>query len=510
MERIWNSLRGPELYHIYQKNNVASHFYNKNIAERFSGSIIKWMSTFWNYKTWLSPIFLIVAYKKDWLNWQGLQLLLPYMAAIIVLILASQCVRGFGRLLSTEYQVFLADLTAFQKLPTADNKRKVSMYDFCFSDWPVEYTATQFSSKTQSHYRNCNYPLYLFSGICVNTFGVRLLYPGSMSFLFSMLNPSLMEGREKLMMQHKGQRSKLRTADHNHIDTIFIDHRADDTPQGQKLVVCSDGNAGFYEIGCMSTPLEAGFSVVGWNHPGFSGSTGEPTPSQEQRAMDAVMQYCVNILSFQPHEIILFAWSIGGYNASWAAMTYPDVHSVVLDASFDHIQPLALSHMPRSWRWLIDLAIPNHLNLNNAQLLCKYPGKIQLVRRLKDETISTSESSQLESNRGNNLLMEIFTHRYPHLMNSDGIKALKLWLSADKLLQGVLLKSYEIGEDTVSIENNSNNETFPSEFGADMENELKEKALICLAREHMTDFDSTHCTHLPGHLFRNLPGLKAL
>lgn len=38
-------------------------------------------------------------------------------------------------------------------------------------------------------------------------------------------------------------------------------------------VICSEGNAGYYEVGCMSTPLDAGYSVLGWNHPGFWGST---------------------------------------------------------------------------------------------------------------------------------------------------------------------------------------------------------------------------------------------
>lgn len=40
------------------------------------------------------------------------------------------------------------------------------------------------------------------------------------------------------------------------------------------------GNAGFYEIGCMETPLGKGFSVLGWNHPGFGGSTGTPWPQK--------------------------------------------------------------------------------------------------------------------------------------------------------------------------------------------------------------------------------------
>ena len=42
---------------------------------------------------------------------------------------------------------------------------------------------------------------------------------------------------------------------------------------GDMLVICCEGNAGFYEIGMAITPLEAEYSVLGWNHPGFGGST---------------------------------------------------------------------------------------------------------------------------------------------------------------------------------------------------------------------------------------------
>lgn len=64
---------------------------------------------------------------------------------------------------------------------------------------------------------------------------------------------------------------------------MFFLRRQDDTGMGTVWVlsssllllqvVCCEGNAGFYEIGCTVTPLEGGYSVLGWNHPGFSGST---------------------------------------------------------------------------------------------------------------------------------------------------------------------------------------------------------------------------------------------
>lgn len=49
--------------------------------------------------------------------------------------------------------------------------------------------------------------------------------------------------------------------------------------KGKYLVVCCEGNAGFYEVGMISTPMDAGYSVLGWNHPGFGGSTVRKTLS---------------------------------------------------------------------------------------------------------------------------------------------------------------------------------------------------------------------------------------
>ncbi len=55
---------------------------------------------------------------------------------------------------------------------------------------------------------------------------------------------------------------------------------------------------------------------------------GVPFPDQEENAIDVVMQYAIYKLGFQPENIALFAWSIGGYPATWAAMNY-DVRFIV-------------------------------------------------------------------------------------------------------------------------------------------------------------------------------------
>ena len=74
---------------------------------------------------------------------------------------------------------------------------------------------------------------------------------------------------------------------------------------GRTLVLCCEGNAGFYEIGVMTTPVAAGYSVLGWNHPGFGGSSGAPFPDQERNAVDAVMQFAIHRLGFLPQDIIV-------------------------------------------------------------------------------------------------------------------------------------------------------------------------------------------------------------
>lgn len=45
------------------------------------------------------------------------------------------------------------------------------------------------------------------------------------------------------------------------------------TSNGNVLVITCEGNCGFYESGIISTPLNKGYSILGWNHPGFGSST---------------------------------------------------------------------------------------------------------------------------------------------------------------------------------------------------------------------------------------------
>lgn len=56
---------------------------------------------------------------------------------------------------------------------------------------------------------------------------------------------------------------------------------------------------------------------------------GAPYPTQEENAIDCVMRFAIEHLRFPEEQIILYAWSIGGYTATWAAMNYPSIQSLV-------------------------------------------------------------------------------------------------------------------------------------------------------------------------------------
>lgn len=61
-----------------------------------------------------------------------------------------------------------------------------------------------------------------------------------------------------------------------------------------------------------------------WNY--FKGT---PYPSEEQNAVDIVVQFAIHGLGFKPENIVLFGWSIGGYSSTWAAMNYPEIKGIV-------------------------------------------------------------------------------------------------------------------------------------------------------------------------------------
>lgn len=340
--------------------------------------------------------------------------------------------------------------------------------------------------------------------VVAHSFARPMIFPGSVKLLQSAMFQPLTTGRA-MLIEKNGHRAKLLTQDQIEIDTMFLDRRNTEG-NGRTLVINSEGNAGYYEVGCMVTPRNAGFSVLGWNHPGFAGSTGIPSPQTEHGAIEAVVMYAVTKLGFTLDNIILFAWSIGGYSTSYAAMTFPDIKAVIIDATFDDVMPLAEAKMPGAISGIVAGVIENYFPLNVAQNLVRYPGPIKLVRRLQDEIIAT-QAYNPATNRGNFLLIQLLTYRYPHVMTEKGLQAVKIFLSAQDTFSQVRVKTsmdYDEGfcEATVRSYTDGQWPTFPSEMGLEWAAEIRRQVAVFLAIKYMSHFDATHCTPLPSSYFQ--------
>ncbi|XP_058678543.1 phosphatidylserine lipase ABHD16A isoform X1 [Ammospiza caudacuta] len=468
MAKLLSCVLGPRLYRVHRPRPPGpapgsgggggtergepawDSYYQPRGLEKHTDSVLALASVLWSISYYASPLAVLYLYRKGLLTMSRV-VPLSHCAATLGLLLAGvACLRGLGRWSNPQYLEFMAALEESHRSGSAESKRKLGLYTFDFRSWPVDFRwdsagpawggsravpLLQTPPRPRGGSRGLlgalrKLPCALARWLLAHTLGRRMLFPGSVRLLQRALLPALLQGQARLIEQFGGQRVKLLACDGNEIDAMVIDRRGRGDPRGDTLVICCEGNAGFYEVGCVSTPLEAGYSVLGWNHPGFGGSTGVPLPQSEANAMDVVVRFALQQLRFAPPSIVVYAWSIGGFTATWAAMSYPELGGLVLDASFDDLVPLALKVLPRSWRELVTQTVREHLNLNNAEQLCRYQGPVLLVRRTKDEIITTTTPDDIASNRGNDLLLKLLQHRYPKVVAEEGLRAVREWLEA--------------------------------------------------------------------------------
>ncbi|XP_044766983.1 phosphatidylserine lipase ABHD16A isoform X2 [Coccinella septempunctata] len=514
LSTIWKCIFSPRLIKVY---GTSSNLYQPSNYEKWGDQVISSLYMIWKLGLYTSPFIVGILYHKDYFTHEGLLSLTKFVTSIGVILVISYISRGLGRSFDDTYKNFIKALEEVNQEITPITKRNISAYDFEFYAWPIEYNLQQLngSNKVSTSAFNpmphgnmldnlLQLPFRIAAAVAIHTFGIRLIYPGSLGILKIILDKALIQGRSRYVEYFRGERFKIRTSDGNDLDTMFVDRRTN-LPNGNTLVICCEGNAGFYEIGIMGTPLEAGYSALGWNHPGFGGSSGTPYPPQEQNAIDAVMQFAINKLGFKVENIVIFAWSIGGYTATWASMNYPDIKGLVLDATFDDILPLAVNHMPAIISPVVDLAIREHANLNVAEQLVEYPGPVLFIRRTADEIICTKEGD-ITTNRGNFLLKKLLWRRYPLIFGSSQMNLLEEFLSLPSSKQDTLLRTHEVNEsECISLLQSYISEyskSFPLKIGEDFGTLEKNKMSLFLASKYLKDFKSTHCTMLPPEMFQ--------
>lgn len=504
----------PKLHKEYGIGSCQK-LYEPGGLEKWGDQIISTLSMMWNIGYYTSPLIITFLYRRGYFVAESIASLAKFTTGIGLLVVISLCMRGLGRSQSRTYVKFVEALENCKTQNREENKKALRMFDFDFKHWPVDFdvasveenkskTTVESQSSRAKPFWISSLPCEVAAYVAVHTFGIRMIYPGSVKLLQSFFAPVLIQGRSKLVETESAIRYKLKTKDSNHIDTIFIDNRGKSN-NGKTLVICSEGNAGFYEIGIMSTPLSLKYSIIGWNHPGFAGSSGRPYPPEDQNAIDAVMQFAIHELKFTPDNILLFGWSIGGYTSLWAASQYPEIKGVILDGTFDDVLHLALPRMPAFLSGVVKLAIREYVNLNHVELINKYSGPVLMIRRTEDEVICTEERN-IETNRGNYLLISFLKYRFPNIFKPPQVAFT------------INLLSKPLEKTKINVEENNdqfclslltsyvadNTKKYPNLIGEDYTEEMRNQLAEYLIRKHFYDFKSTHCTPLPDEFF-NMP-----
>lgn len=502
------------MYNVRSGNGL----YQPNTLERWGDTIIQASIVLWQISIYTSPIIAYTAYRRGYFYSDSRLLLLKLGILGVLALSAAFLVRAMGRATNPTYLYFNKRLRYIVQNYNAETKKELQNYEFDYSAWPVDFVWKSCDKSGNEKTSRCpimcgdstlrkalTNPISLLGYVAIHTFAIKLIYPGSISVLNYIIKPNLDVGRKKLLEDRQAERFKLATPDGNELDAMFLDQRGK-TSNGSTLVICTEGNAGFYEIGIVVTPIELEYSVLGWNHPGFGCSSGTPYINAEKCAIETVLQFAITRLNFSPENIILFGWSIGGFTSSYAATIYPDLKAVILDATFDDILPLALNQMPKFVEPIVSVAIRDHANLDVASYLIQYNGPISLIRRSEDEIISLTEGD-LTTNRGNHLLVKLLKARYPHLWTDETETVIWTWFGVSAHKKDLIYEKYGVNLDVCKKEyelhKNKHNRQYPLTFGKDFSSTEKIHMLLYLASIYMNDYPSTHCTPLPSSMFQS-------
>ncbi|KAL6429784.1 hypothetical protein ACFW04_007581 [Cataglyphis niger] len=540
IKSLWKCTFSPRLFKIYEVTwigHLVDKSYEPKNLERWGDQIVSIVSipfaAIWSIGLYavpvLVPLIAIFIYQRSYSFIENVFYLSKLTAGAGALLIASLVVRGYSRVNNPIYVKFIQTLNEANLQYNERTKQELHKYDFEFWAWPVDFDISKLKSDKMANKLTLQkiaavsgrlkrqsrkdflfaIPCKLFSYIIAHTIAVKMIYPGSVSVISWAIGSTLSKGRIDLIKQG-GERFKLKAADKNQIDAMFVDRRNNfhRNTNGDILVITCEGNCGFYETGIISTPLNKGYSVLGWNHPGFGGSTGAPYPNQEENAVDCIMRFAIERLQFPEERIILYGWSIGGYAATWIAMNYPSIQSLVLDATFDDILPLALKAMSPSLEGVVRNIIRDYFNLNIAEQLNRYNGTVLLVRRTDDEIVCVPNNS-LAGNRGNMLLTKLLLRRYPHLFSetSESGTVLSTFLSAEASDKESILESLRVEEKrcleliAADIQKNNGVINYPSTLGQDCNVKTKLQLVLFLATMYMKDQSSSHCIPLTVDLF---------
>lgn len=249
---IFKYIYGPRLYRIHKTADREGRSYEPNGVEGYSDNIIRSLSLAWSIGVYTSPIIAAVLYRKGYVTFEGVYALTRLAGVICVVMVGTICLRGIGRIASTDYGQFLRALQSAQQNLSRESKTELAKYDSEFYAWPVDFrwndplvdkSKPRVEVEVQPSKRGSFFatvralPCEILSYIAVHTFGRRMMYPGTVQLLQAAVAPMLVQGRARLIEEHNAIRHKLLTRDGNEIDSVFVDRRNSTVyPNGNILV----------------------------------------------------------------------------------------------------------------------------------------------------------------------------------------------------------------------------------------------------------------------------------
>lgn len=150
----------------------------------------------WKLGVYTSPFLVGILYKKGYLQSEGLVTLTRFVTSLGVILVVSFCMRSFGRAANPVYTKFVETLKDANERLTPSVKHNLLKYDFEFYAWPIEFRWNDVESDSskqsifpeRANYRNplqflASIPLHVIGYVAVHTFGIKLIYPGSVGAL---------------------------------------------------------------------------------------------------------------------------------------------------------------------------------------------------------------------------------------------------------------------------------------------------------------------------------------
>merc|ERR1712013_692417 len=256
MSSFLRCLFGPKLLRL-NLNQALVTDYEPVLAEQWGDTVLTSISCAARIILYTSPLVLPVAMRQGWvaMSPEGVISLSKFLAGLGIVVAGALLLRTLGRLNNPAYTQFINVLADAKRDYTRAAKAAMSRYDFEFSAWPLDWDVRSqegdrskplvYLSNSESN-SLAKLPVDLLAWLLTHSFGITLVYPGSMSLMKMLIEKPLTEGRTKLLLEQGGERFRVGTMDGNMIDTMFVDHRTKNS-NGDTLVICCEGNAGVLE-----------------------------------------------------------------------------------------------------------------------------------------------------------------------------------------------------------------------------------------------------------------------